>query len=185
MGDIFILGWGSLIWRTGELRTAGDWTQDGPILPIEFSRISENGRLTLVIDEQNGVDLVTRSIRSACTTLDDAIENLRVREGAPSAKGIGYVDLRKGQFSVTALERHKATALEIANWGKTRNADAVIWTAIGPRWPLEGTFTVEAAARYLLNLQEPERAQAHEYVFKAPKEIETPVRKRFYDLLKQ
>ncbi|MBM7486701.1 hypothetical protein ACVWWI_000183 [Bradyrhizobium sp. USDA 3686] len=137
------------------MRTKGDWAQDGPILPNEFSRISENGRLTLAIDEQNGVDLVRLSIRSACTTLDDAIENLRVREGAPSAKGIGYVYIRKGPFSTTALQRHEAAAAIIARWGEIKKADAVIWTAIGPRWSLDGSFSVEAAAQYLFSLQEP------------------------------
>jgi hypothetical protein len=182
---ILILGWGSLIWRPDGLKAVGDWCFDGPTLPIEFSRISDNKRLTLVIDEINGVPVTTRFIRSACATLEDAIENLRVREGAPSAKGIGYVNMADESFSATALKRHKATAYEIAKWGRTRSADAVVWTAVGARWTLEGSFTVEAAAKYLVNLPEPERAQAHEYVFKAPEEIQTPVRKRFCELLKQ
>jgi len=37
---ILILGWGSLIWSPGELKTVGDWSLDGPTLPIEFSRIA-------------------------------------------------------------------------------------------------------------------------------------------------
>src|SRR3954470_21132586 len=168
---ILILGWGSLIWRPDGLKTAGDWTLNGPTLPIEFSRISNNNRLTLVIDETNGVPVVTRWIRSACATLDDAMENLRIREGAPSLKGIGCANIRDGLFSATALERHEASAREIASWGKAKGADAVVWTAIGPRWPLDGSFTVEAAARYLLNLHEPDRATAHEYVLNAPQEI--------------
>ncbi|UPK10731.1 hypothetical protein IVA93_31760 [Bradyrhizobium sp. 155] len=178
MAQILILGWGSLIWRPDKLKTVGDWSLDGPTLPVEFSRISNNKRLTLVIDETNGVPVKSRFVRSACGTLEDAIENLRVREGAPSAKGIGYVDINNGSFSGTALERHKATAHEIAKWGKTRDADAVIWTAIGPRWPFEGSFSVEAAARYV-ELAGTDRAQAHEFVCRAPQEIETPVRKRF------
>ena len=46
------LGWGSLIWdqcRAAELPTRGCWHKDGPFLPIEFARVSSNGRLTLVI----------------------------------------------------------------------------------------------------------------------------------------
>ena len=57
---IAILGWGSLIWNPRILKVAGDWTLDGPTLPIEFSRISDNDRLTLVIDEMDGTELVTR-----------------------------------------------------------------------------------------------------------------------------
>lgn len=185
VANILILGWGSLIWRPERLKTVGNWSLDGPTLPIEFSRISNNRRLTLVIDETNGVPVVTRSIRSACATLDDAIGNLRAREGAPSIKGSGYADIRDGRLSATALARHNSAAHDIARWGKAIGADAVVWTAIGPRWPLKGSFTVEAASQYLLDLKEPDRAPAHEYVFNAPREIDSPVRKRLYELLQQ
>ena len=184
MSGILILGWGSLIWRPGELRTAGDWILDGPILPIEFSRISEKGRLTLVIDEQNGVPVHTRSIKSACHTLDDAIDNLRIREGSPNAKGIGFANMGDGSTSPTALERHKSAAATITKWGQSKGADGVIWTAIGPRWPLKDRFSVEAAAQYVACLEEPLRSEAHEYMRKAPAEVVTPVRKRFEELMK-
>ncbi len=47
---IAILGWGSLIWNSGELKTKfTQWTEDGPLLPIEFARKSSGGRLTLVL----------------------------------------------------------------------------------------------------------------------------------------
>ncbi|HOW68396.1 MAG TPA: hypothetical protein P5055_13320 [Candidatus Paceibacterota bacterium] len=57
--SIAILGWGSLIWNPRDLPITGDWQGDGPVLPIEFTRISDNGRLTLVIDERHGVDVPT------------------------------------------------------------------------------------------------------------------------------
>ena len=184
MSSILILGWGSLIWRAGELRTRGNWTLDGPILPIEFSRIAEKGRLTLVIDELNGVPVRTRSIESACDTLGDAIENLRIREGSPNAKGIGFVNMRDSSTSSTAIERHKAATETITKWGLSKGADAIIWTAIGPRWPFEGGFSVEAAAQYVAGLGEPLRSEAHEYIRNAPAEVVTPVRNRFEELMK-
>ena len=48
---IAILGWGSLIWEPKELefdRKIG-WLENGPILPIEFARISNNKRLTSLL----------------------------------------------------------------------------------------------------------------------------------------
>ena len=48
---IAILGWGSLIWNQNGLPVKGQWKKNGPVLPIEFSRVSRDGRLTLVIDE--------------------------------------------------------------------------------------------------------------------------------------
>ena len=46
---IAFLGWGSLIWDQRELRTKGNWNGDGPSLPIEYRRISRDGRITLVL----------------------------------------------------------------------------------------------------------------------------------------
>ena len=45
-----VLAWGSLVWDPRELKTAVKFTPDGPLLPIEFCRISADGRLTLAID---------------------------------------------------------------------------------------------------------------------------------------
>jgi hypothetical protein len=53
---VLVLAWGSLVWDPGALRLASNWMEGGPVLPIEFSRISDDGRLTLVIDERHGVE---------------------------------------------------------------------------------------------------------------------------------
>jgi hypothetical protein len=47
--QIAIVGWGSLIWCPGSLQIKSGWHRDGPPLPVEFARISGDGRLTLVI----------------------------------------------------------------------------------------------------------------------------------------
>jgi len=89
MARIAILGWGSLIWCPRQLQYEGEWQQGGPVLPIEFSRISSDGRLTLVIDTQRGVDTPTRFVVSSHTDLKSAIENLRDRE-CTLERNIGY-----------------------------------------------------------------------------------------------
>jgi hypothetical protein len=38
---IAILAWGSLIWDRRDLQIAGDWQAGGPIVKIEFSRVSK------------------------------------------------------------------------------------------------------------------------------------------------
>lgn len=49
---IGIIGWGSLIWAHGELKLGSRWFHDGPVLPLEFARISKRDRVTLVISNQ-------------------------------------------------------------------------------------------------------------------------------------
>src|SRR6266567_7385569 len=78
---IAILGWGSLIPCPGDLRIQGDWHSNGPVLPVEFSRKSADGRLTLVIDHGRGSDVTTQYAESSHEIIDDAIDNLRRREG--------------------------------------------------------------------------------------------------------
>lgn len=41
---IAVLGWGSLIWKRGNLAVAGDFIPAGPRVPIEYCRVSTDGR---------------------------------------------------------------------------------------------------------------------------------------------
>ncbi|MFZ5834983.1 MAG: hypothetical protein ACOY2B_06325 [Pseudomonadota bacterium] len=51
---ITVLAWGSLVWGRRELAIADDFKSNGPRLPIEFCRVSEDGRLMMMIDEAFG-----------------------------------------------------------------------------------------------------------------------------------
>jgi hypothetical protein len=64
MGAIAVIGWGSLIWCPGILRTKSRWHSDGPALPIEFARISGDNRLSLVIHP--GIEW-TKDVDKSCT----------------------------------------------------------------------------------------------------------------------
>src|SRR5713101_3124324 len=85
-----LLGWGSLIWDPRKLRLKNTGWQLADIrLPIEFSRISADGRLTLVIDEENGTSVPVAFAESSMRRLGNAVRNLRDREGcAVEAIGI-------------------------------------------------------------------------------------------------
>jgi hypothetical protein len=175
---IAILAWGSLIWNPGSLHIEGGWRPGGPALPIEFSRISNNGRLTLVIDEQCGVPVPTRFALSAFTDAEAAIRDLQVREGAPTVKGIGLIDRSGMRCNGHALKSHALATEQIRQWSQQNEIQTVIWTAIGPRF-IERTgspFSVDAAIRYLASLTEPTKAMALEYIRNAPEDVLTPVR---------
>lgn len=156
---IAVLAWGSLVWDRRELVIAEDFRPVGPLLPIEFSRVSRAGRLTLVIDEAFGASCATYSASSDVGDLDVAIENLRLREGMPSATGVGFTDVASGRRSRRAMERHPQAVATIKAWADANGYDAAIWTALASNFhdpdKAAEPFSVEAAIRYLEALDAP------------------------------
>jgi hypothetical protein len=185
-----ILAWGSLIWNPRDLPISGKWQQDGPVLPIEFSRISDNGRLTLVIDERHGPDVPTRYAPSPClprrgtrrrqarSTLGEAVADLQRREGCPP-ENIGFVEVATRRLSPRAAERHPTACESIRAWASKKGFDAVVWTALGRRFKdrINVPFSPAAAVRYLQGLPAPQQESALEYIRNAPPEVMTPVRR--------
>ncbi|MCX6885443.1 MAG: hypothetical protein NTX27_10410 [Verrucomicrobia bacterium] len=176
---IAILGWGSLIWDKRQLAISGEWQPGGPVLKIEFSRISKDGRLTLVIDEQNGTGTATLSARSEFTHLNDAIANLREREKT-SAEKIGYVNLISRTERDYSRQHHPAACDAITFWAQANCWDAVIWTALISNFEQERhqPFSVPAAVAYVASLAGESSALALEYLRRAPAVVDTPVRRQ-------
>lgn len=177
---IAIFAWGSLIWDRGELAIMEDFKPGGPHLPIEFCRVSGDGRLTLVIEEAFGTACQTYLAESANGDLDAAIENLRLREGMPSAKGVGFVDVVSGNQSDWANSRHPKAVAAIKTWIPANGFDAAIWTALASNFretdKAGEPFSVEAAIRYLERLDSTRQSAALGYIRSAPPEVQTPVR---------
>jgi len=171
---VAVIGWGSLIWQPGNLVILGDWSRSGPLLPVEFSRISGDGRLTLVVDHTDGVPVSTRHAVSGRANTEQAIEDLRVREGT-SPNHIGFVNLPKGDKRSRIPE--VGTAVE--DWAAANRYDAAIWTDLPPNFEERTgkTFSVEQAILYLNGVPASVRKRALEYIEKAPPEVDTPVRR--------
>ncbi len=169
---IACLGWGSLVWNPGVLHTVGAWRDDGPELPLEFARTSQDGRLTLVL--VNDAPLVP----CLWTELDytaphHAQEALAGREGC-TLPGIG---LWPGD-----APRHAAGAELIARWAEARGVQAVVWTALTPRFDGndgQAPPTGAASLAYLRTLEARAQARAREYVERAPTQLRTPLRQLF------
>jgi hypothetical protein len=178
---IAILGWGSLIWDRRDLPISMAWQRGGPVLPIEFSRMSRSGEragcLTLVIDELHGANVRTRFAVSTRTNLDDAITDLRTREGTSSDR-IGYINLGRGTERAYARQRHPHACDTIKAWAQAQQWDAVVWTALTSNFEevADRPFTVEAAIQHLNGLGEPAKSHALEYLQKAAPEVVTSVR---------
>ena len=178
-----VLAWGSLVWDPRDLQTAGKFTANGPLLPIEFCRVSEDGRLTLAIDETFGALCKTYSAPSSLESLDAARDDLCQREGMADAQAIGFVETASNRQSDLAMENHPQVVATIAAWAESLGYGTAIWTALTSNfdeWGKGGEpFSVSAALQYLETLEgeDPAKfAQALAYIRKAPPEVETPVR---------
>ena len=177
---IAILGWGSLIWQPKELaynKTFG-WQKDGPIFPIEFARISKDGRLTLVITE-NGTKVPVLYTLSNYHNLEEAVLNLAVREGS-GRNSIGSYDKNKDTFSSKFLFKE-----EIKNWIRNTDFEAVIWTNLGENWNIKNDkgdiirqIEPERRIEYLKELKGNTSAIAEEYIRRTPIKINTDFRKK-------
>lgn len=172
---IAILGWGSLIWDPRDLPRESFWERPGASLPLEFSRVSSDGRLTLVIDRDHGDESETYYAVSPRADLKDAVEDLRIREGTPDKTNIGFVDLKRGRHQ----GREPKTADVIRAWAQEQHFEGVVWTDLKPNFSKQtGTsFSVAAAVAYLANLPLTARRRALQYIANAPEEISTPLRR--------
>ena len=185
---IAILGWGSLIWQPKDLKFDPNigWKENGPVLPIEFAKISKDGRLTLVITP-NGTDVPTLYSVSSFDTIDLAVLNLKKREGTLK-ENIGYYD--KSKDVIFPLNFPIKEKENIKNWIQTTVFDAVIWTNLPEKWEIRNeekvvikTIDPDDRIEYLQNLKGLQSALAEEYIRKTPKQIATKYRKLIIETL--
>ncbi|RCS44672.1 hypothetical protein DTL42_17265 [Bremerella cremea] len=174
-----IIGWGSLLWddRPQFDQHHGPWVYDGPRLRLEFSRISVRRQkaLTLVIEDQLGAECSTAYTVSHREDVREAINDLRIREGA-TPKQVGV--WRKDPSSEIPQLREVPPAIE--RWARQTDFDYVLWTGLPNNFkelsPGQVDFSLAAATAHIRSLDEVGQAKAAEYIFRAPKFIQTPLR---------
>lgn len=179
---IAILAWGSLLWDDDPALTPfneqrGEWQyDDGPELPLEFSRISlktRKGALTLVIDPAHGARCQVAYSLSKRQSVEAAIDDLAKREGANSR----FI----GSWQVSSAEcatNKSAEYLRIQEWARAKNLLAVVWTALESNFEEERRtpFNAQNAVGYLRTLSQAGRLKAKEYVERAPSFVKVPTR---------
>jgi hypothetical protein len=174
------IGWGSLLWDPRTLPMAAPFALEGPELPIEFSRVSLDGRVTLVIDRAAPV-VPTYSVPMAVEGLEEAVEALAIREKVTSTRRgewIGYQERGEEVGGGATPEPVRAT---IAEWLERTAFDAVVWTALPSRRPDGelGLPTLDQLLEHLQALRGESLARAEEYIRRAPPAVRTPYRAHF------
>lgn len=179
MGDYAILGWGSLIWDLDDLtpHVRGDWDIGaGPVLPMEFTRISPKRKMGLVVclDPMHGVGCATHAITSVRSGITEAAGDLARRERAP-VRRIGAVCLASGHSNGSSPE---VVAL-IADWCAQRGKTGAVWTDLPSNFTehLGEPFSVLRALDYLGALAGASRDEAVRYIENAPASTDTPLRR--------
>lgn len=170
------LGWGSLVGNPAGLPVARGWFEDGPILPIEFARVSSGDRVTLVLLE--GV----RPVRSLWCLMSSSNPQ-QAQEALAEREGIEPENVDRSIGLWTPNERRGRVGVEIiATWGERLALDAVAWTDLqpGPRGERGSShaLTEEDVVRHLRGLDPSARRHAEEYVRRAPRQIDTDIRRR-------
>jgi len=170
---IGVIAWGSLVWNPGGLAIESEWHKDGPFLPIEFARISSDGRLTLVL-LPGAANIQTCWALSSMQEIEDAVANLNEREGCHGRDcvGIWSVELKR------SVSKHPGVLDVVARWGAYRGLKAAIWTDLGSNLEKRtgNPLTLPGALAYLKSLDEDQNQRAAEYIIKAPPQTTTTFR---------
>ena len=169
---IACLGWGSLIWDPRALPIQREWFKDGPLAPVEFTRQSSDGRITLVIDLQAAPVRLLWALMLP-TELETAKEALRDRERITGSNWSSRI----GSWQSERDPPNEMRALPA--WAAAHGLDAVIWTALGPRFNGQDIRPCsEQVIEYLRSLTGTARENAERYIRCAPRQIDTEYRRQ-------
>lgn len=169
---IACLGWGSLVWDPRELPIRREWFKDGPFVPVEFTRQSFDGRMTLVIEPQAMPMRVLWAIMVP-VDLQESIKALCRREG------IGDKDRSSRIGSWQRGEAAPDVIPGLPTWAEGHEVDAVVWTALGPRFEKQDRSPpADEVITYLRGLRGPIREHAKQYVERTPPQIDTDYRRQ-------
>lgn len=183
---IACIGWGSLVWDPRTLPHIGDWSHDGPMLPVEFARESAGGKITLVICND------AARIPTLWTLLDvpdvmTARRQLGMREYESATQT--WIETNIGFWDRSTGSAYGMETQSIANWADQHDLEGVVWTNLGYGFKDKARKGVmpsgEEIIAHLRDLEGKERMAAEEYICRAPKQIDTAYRRLIATTLAQ
>ena len=176
---VAVIGWCSLIWEPKDLPLQSKWHANGPVLPLEFARLSNDGCVTLVVHPGEPPQPTYWAL-SSCDDWEQAREDLQKRERCPDIQSI-HVLTSQGKFH--GKDRCAEIMESVSTWLTSKpQINAALWTGLGEgnNWHkrLKQKFAPNLAFSYLSSLEGEEMARARRYIIKAPSRIRTELRKR-------
>jgi hypothetical protein len=189
MPKIAYLGWGSLLWQgyfrthtgliwqgyysaeatesKGEydfLKSHLSWRIDGPLLPLEFSRVSTSrrGALTLVIDRRSTTDTQVSWCLSKNPDVEGAVSGANVSSHLQHA--IKVLAEREGMSDTDRIGRwpngdwqplDKDTLDTIAKWATTMALDGAVWVDLASNFePMVRSLVNDGAPKISVNREQ-------------------------------
>jgi hypothetical protein len=181
--SIVCVGWASLIWEPSEhpgaplakqgvhpglVDEGGSWHPDGPALPLELARDStfRGARFVSWVVTPGATESPTLWASLDVSSLDEAIIALATREGVEPSQ----IDRWPGSGG--------AIPELVGAWATHANHDAVVWTALTPKWQTEHRTPLESEVLALLVDLDArgEAAHAERYIRNTPRQTASPYR---------
>ncbi|MBC7252886.1 MAG: hypothetical protein H5T72_02810 [Actinobacteria bacterium] len=178
MPEIAVLGWDPMITEPRELLLRdGLWFEDGPVLPVELSRVAPQRYLTLALCRGSAPVRVYWSLMGT-DSVGEAVWSLAQREEC-KPENIGFLDLSTGEHWCRTVDEYLP---EIRRWAEARNREGteirvVIWNDLRPDFERRARreLTAENVIAYLKGLRPEAKEKAREYILKIPPGIRTPI----------
>lgn len=169
---IACLGWGSLVWDPRDLPIRREWFKDGPFAPVEFTRQSLDGRMTLVIDPR------ATPIRLLWAHMFP-VELSVAREALCRRESIAATNCVSGIGSWEHGDKAPVHMPGLSEWAEAHGLDAAVWTALGPRFREKNRAPrIDEVIEYLRGLRGSIREDAKQYIERAPRQIDTDFRRQ-------
>ncbi len=160
---IACLGWGSLIWDRARFLSGGSGSTTGHLRQLSSPVNPRTGRVTLVID-QSAAPVRLLWAQMTTTDLSRAKESLRDREQLTAKEWSSFIgSWQRGDPAPDTIP-------SLSAWAEARGAEAVIWTALGPKFNGKDRKSPsgEEAIAYLNTLTGPQRDNAKQYIDRIP-----------------
>lgn len=140
---------------------------------MEFSRVGDGGELATAICIDAPLSDFCWTLLAA-SSLQQAVQALREREQIPATRDDGVGTLLPRKHVVGSLSK----------WAVSKGLDAVIWTALPPRYEgIENRIpSLDDVLAYLESLTGEVREHAKSYIEQVPAQIDTPYRRAFKQL---